>query len=273
MRLGNGVGVLRQRVASALVGLALLALALWLGGSWGWAIFVALVAVLGVLEFYRLARHLGVTPLTTLGCLWTAALVLSQPAPGNADKLVIAVIGAGILATIVFLLVGRDKRYSLTSFSLTVAGVLYVGLLSCYLVSLREQQDGRDWIILTLLTTFAVDTGAYFIGHVWGRHRLAPQISPGKSKEGALAGLAAGMLAAWAIGTLLHLPLSAWKALLLGLLISVFAQIGDLAESMFKRSAGVKDSGRIMPGHGGILDRIDSILLAGIVVYYYVMFV
>lgn len=265
--------MLRQRVVSALVGLALLALALWWGGEWGWAAFVAIAAVIGVLEFYRLARHADAQPLTLLGCIWAAALVFSPVATSLPDRTTLAVLGGGLLACLISLLARRDKKGSLATLAWTVAGVAYVGWFSQYLVALRTLDSGRNWVVLALLTTFATDTSAYFVGRAWGRHRLAPDVSPGKTREGAVAGLLGGMAAAWALSSLLHLPVSTWQSLLLGLLISVFAQLGDLTESLFKRSAGVKDSGGLLPGHGGLLDRIDSILLAGFAVYYYVLFV
>lgn len=265
--------MLRKRVASALVGLALLALVLWLGGPWGWAVFVAIIAVLGLLEFYDMARHARAEPLAILGCLWTAVLILAQPATSHSAKWTAGSIGLGVVATLICLLARRRKQLSLPSFAWTLAGVFYVGWLSRYLVALRGFGDGREWVALALLTTFSVDTAAYFAGRAFGRHKLAPAVSPGKTKEGAVAGLAGAVLAAWALNVLLRLPMSTWQALSLGLIIGIFAQVGDLAESMFKRSAGVKDSGRLMPGHGGILDRIDSILLTGIVVYYYVIFI
>lgn len=262
--------MLRKRVASAVVGLAILALALWFGGEWGWAILASIIGVIGVIEFYNISGP-GHKPLMLLGCMWTALLILSPMSNSGLGSAGAAVLAAGLIASFIWLLAGRDKQLSLSAFVWTLAGVLYVGWLLRYLVAIRTFDDGRNWVILALLITFATDTAAYFVGRTWGRHKLAPQISPGKTKEGAIGGLAGGMAAAWLLASVLHLPLSNWKALLLGLLVSIFAQVGDLTESMFKRSAGVKDSGRIMPGHGGILDRIDSILLAGIVVYYYVM--
>ncbi|MDO8472583.1 MAG: phosphatidate cytidylyltransferase [Dehalococcoidia bacterium] len=262
--------MLRQRIASAVVGLAILALVLWVGGTWGWGVLAATGGVIGVIEFYRISGS-SHKPLVLLGCIWTALLVLSPLATTGLGGVGAAVLGAGLVASFIWLLASHDKQLSLPAFVWTLAGVLYVGWLLRYTVALRVLDDGRNWVILTLLTTFATDTAAFFVGRTWGRHKLSPQVSPGKTKEGAVGGLAGGIVASWVLAMLLHLPLSPWKALLLGLLVSVFAQIGDLTESMFKRSAGVKDSGRLMPGHGGILDRIDSILLTGIVVYYYVM--
>jgi len=158
-----------------------------------------------------------------------------------------------------------------------MAGVLYIGWLLSYLVSLRGLEDGRNWIFLALFTTFASDTAAFFIGRALGRHPLAPNISPGKTWEGAVGGVLGAVLVSlfFVLPTPLSLnPYLNWgQAILLGLLVSVFGQIGDLTESLLKRNVGVKDSGTLIPGHGGVLDRVDSIVFAGVVVYYFALFV
>ena len=127
---------------------------------------------------------------------------------------------------------------------------------------------GRDWVLLALFATFAVDTTAYFIGRAWGRHKMAPTISPGKTWEGAVGGLAGAIVAVIALALLLDIDISYSEMVILGFLIAVFAQLGDLAESKLKRSMGVKEAGNLIPGHGGILDRLDSIVFTGVVVYY-----
>ena len=127
---------------------------------------------------------------------------------------------------------------------------------------------------LALFTTFGSDTAAFFIGKAWGKHRLAPNISPGKTWEGVIAGLLGAIIVSllFTIPTPLHLNLRYWQAIILGLLVSIFGQAGDLVESLLKRNMGVKDSGKLLPGHGGFLDRMDSIVFASVVVYYFVIF-
>ncbi|MCJ7605563.1 MAG: phosphatidate cytidylyltransferase, partial [Dehalococcoidales bacterium] len=162
----------------------------------------------------------------------------------------------------------RDREGIVLKWSWTVGGILYVGWFLGILVALHEQA-GREWVFLALFCTFGSDTFAYFIGRAFGRHKLAPRISPGKTWEGTFGGLAGAVLVAW-LFTLDHglqVFISVWQAVLLGFLVSVFGQIGDLAESLLKRTFGVKDSGSLVPGHGGVLDRIDSIVFAGVVVY------
>jgi phosphatidate cytidylyltransferase len=130
---------------------------------------------------------------------------------------------------------------------------------------------GRDWVFFVLFTTFGSDTIAFFVGSALGRHKISPHISPGKTWEGAIAGVFGAIIVSLLLVIILDLPLSYGQAILLGLLVSVFGQLGDLTESWFKRNMGVKDSGKLLPGHGGVLDRMDSIVFAGIVVYYYVI--
>ena len=170
----------------------------------------------------------------------------------------------------------------------TVAGVIYVGWLGAHFIALRGVEGaaggfsgldtGRRWVIIALVATFAADTFAYFVGHLWGKHKMAPSISPSKTWEGAaggfVGGLGATLLLAYVLGIARGISWNfGWKLIVLGCLIPIFALLGDLVESKFKRSTGVKDAGSIIPGHGGILDRLDSILFTVFVVYYYVIWV
>ncbi|MBI2853493.1 MAG: phosphatidate cytidylyltransferase [Chloroflexi bacterium] len=263
--------MLRQRLVSAGVGIAILLLVLFLGGVRIWAAFVAIAGIAGAMEFYIMVRHSGTRPFVALGCIWTALLILSPLMGANPDRAAVLITSLGLVASFVWLLSRRQKEGSALALAWTLAGALYIGWLARYLVALRGLQDGLVWVILALFTTFATDTAAYLVGRAWGRHKMAPQVSPKKTWEGAAAGLAGALIASVVLSLLLDLPLLIWQALLLGLVIGVAAQLGDLVESMFKRGLGAKDSGRIMPGHGGILDRADSILLSGLVVYYYVI--
>jgi phosphatidate cytidylyltransferase len=151
-----------------------------------------------------------------------------------------------------------------------------------YWLNLRGLDDGRNWVYLAMLTTFANDTGAYFIGRATGKHKLTPAISPAKTWEGAIGGLASAVVAAVIVATVLKLisvqvgapfVFGYWQITLLGFLVGLFAQLGDLVESLLKRNMGVKESGNLLPGHGGVLDRFDSLIFVGAVVYYYAVWV
>ena len=151
-----------------------------------------------------------------------------------------------------------------------LAGPFYIGVPLALGLLLRDGPDGRDWVLAALLATFSVDTGAYAVGRLIGKHKLAPRISPGKTWEGVVGGLLGGVGATFGLTLILDLPMDTWKALPLGLLLAVAAMAGDLAESWLKRAAGAKDSGSLIPGHGGILDRTDSIVATLVVAYFWV---
>jgi len=149
-----------------------------------------------------------------------------------------------------------------TDFAVTTAGIVYLGWIGAYLIDLRGLPNGLWWLLLVLPAVWLSDTAAYFVGRQFGRHPLSPRLSPKKTWEGYWAGVIAGTLGTLGLSLLWHLlggpAVLWWKALALGAALSVLATLGDLGESMLKRQAGVKDSSNIIPGHGGVLDRIDS---------------
>ena len=234
-------------------------------------ISISLLGLLAVYEFYRLTAISGILPLTLFGLMWTA-LFITRPHV-NSDLYYLLLWITLIVLPVLLLLLLRNRKAMFSTWALVVGGILYVGLLLSYLVDLRLEA-GRNWVFLAIFATFGSDTLAYFIGKAFGRHRMAPRISPGKTWEGAAAGLigAVAVSLLFTIDWPLQLPISYGEAVLLGVLISVFGQLGDLVESMFKRYAGVKESGSLMPGHGGLLDRMDSILFAGVTVHVYYFF-
>jgi phosphatidate cytidylyltransferase len=174
-------------------------------------------------------------------------------------------------------LLRRSREKAFRDWAWTIVGALYVGWMLSYWLNLRGLEDGRNWVCLAMLTTFANDTGAYFIGRARGKHKLAPAVSPAKTWEGAIGGLVSAILAAMVVAVILSLispfTIKYWQIILLGFLVSLFAQLGDLVESLLKRNMGVKESGNLLPGHGGILDRFDSLMFVGAVIYYYAVWV
>lgn len=160
--------------------------------------------------------------------------------------------------------------YSTSDFTATLFGTLYVSLI-VYIYLIETLAGGRYWLFLLLLVTWANDVFAYFVGKIYGRRKLAKKLSPGKTLEGAVGGLIAG-LAVTLVFIFLSPLSSPYKILGLGASVVVTAQIGDLAESVIKRHAGLKDSGKLIPGHGGILDRFDSLLFAAPSAYYYIKY-
>jgi phosphatidate cytidylyltransferase len=178
-----------------------------------------------------------------------------------------------VLLTLAAALVRFDAERMLADWLWTAGCLLYVGFLGCFIVLLRDFDNGRDWVYLALFSTFAVDTSAYFTGRALGRHPLAPAISPKKTVEGFIGGYAGGFAAVLLLNYFLGLRIDAWQAVLLGLLLPVAATVGDLVESGMKRSMHIKDASELIPGHGGILDRLDSVLFTFTLVYLFTQWI
>jgi phosphatidate cytidylyltransferase len=271
---------MKRRIVTALFGVPLLVSFIWFDTRWFplLIILVAAFAVVGAREFYRLGVLSGARPLTAFGIVWCLLFIANAHFEADPDS-ELAYFAPSLLASAVALplvwLFLFSRSGAVLSWAWTVVGILYVGWLLGHYVSLRELDHGREWVILAAFSTFACDTAALLAGRAWGSRPLAPRVSPGKTWEGAIAGFVGAVAAAFIIDALLDaaglsLPVSYAQTLAIGCLVGAFAQIGDLVESLVKRRAGAKDSGSLLPGHGGVLDRMDSLVFTGAVVYYYV---
>ncbi|MFC1928332.1 phosphatidate cytidylyltransferase [Chloroflexota bacterium] len=276
--------MVKKRVLTALCGIPLLIITVWFDRPLPWfTVLLAIWGLLAILEFYRLVAASNVPPLTYFGLIWTLFFILSRNSDFlsilephfNLNLLTPLLLTSAVLLSLLGSLLRAKKEEAFIGWAWTVAGILYVGWLLSYLVALRDLEDGRNWVFFALFTTFASDSTAFFTGRALGRHHLAPQISPGKTWEGAIGGILGAIIISlfFILPTPLNLHLGWGQVILLGLLVSISGQLGDLVGSLFKRNMGVKESGRLIPGHGGILDRMDSIVFAGVVVYYYVVWV
>jgi phosphatidate cytidylyltransferase len=286
---------MKLRVITAVVGIPLLLAFVYFdfGAHTAWfervplfIVAVGAAAALGAWEFYRLGTHAGVRPLTVFGIIWAVLFVVAALFDGESassaeasyvDWAVGGLLASAAILPLIWLVVFRRDTW-LHSWVWTLAGMLYLGWMLGYYVMLRQMDDEGELVILTLFTTFACDTSAYFVGRALGRHPMTPTISPHKTWEGAAGGFAGAVAAAVALRFLLNLgdwslSLSYLEVVGVGCLIGVVAQLGDLLESLLKRRAGVKDSGNLLPGHGGVLDRIDSLVFTGVIVYYFVLWV
>ena len=246
--------------------------------------FLCVVAgVAAIRELYQMTP-VGIGRLPVLvGAAWVIALLLgAQVASGRDNFLAISsgVIAAGSFIALLWFIAyyrhSASNRLSgyIVGFVYLTLGPIYVGFLLATALMLREftSQDypdlGRSWLLFALLVVFAVDTGAYIAGRTIGKHPMALNISPNKTWEGSVGGFISAVGAALILGLVLNLEIEIWKHVTIGAVVGVVAQWGDLAESKLKRLANLKDSGSIIPGLGGFLDRLDSILLAVPAVYY-----
>lgn len=262
--------MLRQRILSTGILLPCAIAIIWFGNPW-FSLLVVAVAILCGYEFYRMVTHSNQQPLTYFGLFWVLLLVLSPYCPNiNVAPVLITL---AVVLPLAWFVYRQSKEKAFNSWAWTVAGILYVGWMLSYWVKIGLFDEGRNLVLLAILTTIATDIGAFFIGRTWGKHQLSPVISPKKTWEGAIGGFLSAILVCSIFGMLLFSSLDYWQIALLGCLISIFAQLGDLVESLLKRNAGVKDSGRLIPGHGGVLDRIDSHVFVGVVVYYYIVWI
>ena len=258
--------MLVYRILSAIVLIPVVLWAVYKGGSFYFAA-VAIASLLAAHEFYSMMIRGGHRPSYPLGMALTALLLLdARYPPWQLSRLSLA---AALILSLIWHLLQRETRNALVNWSLTLAGALYVGWLASHFISLRDLPQGMDWTALALLSTWACDTGAYSVGMAFGRRPFFPHISPHKTWEGAIGGWISGTVVAVLVGSFIGMGVG--HSLILGVVIALAATFGDLAESLLKRQVGVKDSGRLIPGHGGMLDRIDSLLFTVVVVYYYVV--
>ncbi|MCC7343486.1 MAG: phosphatidate cytidylyltransferase [Deltaproteobacteria bacterium] len=189
--------------------------------------------------------------------------------PRDFATLIVAV-PAALMASFVFYLWHRHSiEVVLGQVASTFLTALYCGLLLSFLGLIRDLPEGPLWLFLVLGSTFGADTGAYIAGRLFGRHKLAPHISPGKTVEGLLGGIVMSVLWALACRVFISSQIRIQDCLIVGVGVGLIGPLGDLSESLLKRSVGVKDSGNLIPGHGGLLDRIDALLFTSPIVYYY----
>ena len=273
----RGLSNLAQRILFAVAAIPVVIGAVWYG-DWALASVLAIASALAAWEFYRIAERLGTRPMARAGIAIAAALPLAIHAkylglpvdwlvtPTVATVLVVVLFSAAIFVRGV---AGRP----LESVSLTVFGILYTGGMLSFGYVLRYhpyaigRAAGTALLVLALALVWISDTAAYVVGRTMGKRKLIPSVSPGKTMAGAVGALITTAIASWALARFVLVPqaqlgMHPAHAILFGVVVSVAVQLGDLAESLIKRQAGVKDSSHIIPGHGGVLDRVDGMLFA-----------
>lgn len=265
-----------SRIITALIVLPILIASIYF--SWLWPLFITMAIaamVLGLYEFWLLAKRRGMKPDVVVGFMGAAGLFTGFffDAPGKFPQLLLLTLIVFVIAALAAeMLKGAPFDKMLASVGATLLGVLYVVLLGGHLVSVRMGFDPKlsaHLLFFFFLVIMGSDTGAYYAGRTFGRHKLAPKISPGKTWEGAVGGMVASLLMAVLAHFWFFPELSLKAALPLAAVMNVFGVVGDLTESALKRGAGAKDAAQILPGHGGLLDRLDSLLFNAPVIYYF----
>jgi len=269
-----------KRIITGLVLAAIVAVLIMLGGI-PLVAAACVVAVLACIEFYRIVRARGVQPLGWFGIVFAVLLIINAYIrqlnlsflPYPSDFILPLLLTLMTLIPLIWLLFRSNKDNAFINWGWTIAGILYTGWLLSYYITIRQVDNGMGWLFLVLSCTALCDVGAYVIGSNLGKHALASSVSPGKTWEGAGGGLAFSVITAVILTIGFKLPLYYWQMVAAGLIIGVLAEVGDLVESLLKRNMQVKDTGSLLPGHGGFLDRIDSHLLVAPVAYYLIVLV
>jgi len=260
-----------KRILSAVVFLPFFFVIVYYGSPRAFFIFLSIAVLIGLIEFYSMIENSGRECYKFLGVPLGWLLVLTIYIEKN--HFTILFFTFTILLILIYRLFQKeDFTKAIEGISHTLFGVFYVGLLMSYLLLLRNLQEGYKYIFLLFLITWMGDTVAYYTGMSIGNKKLYPKISGNKTIEGSLGGLIGSIGGAFIAKLWFFSNLRLLDCLVLGILLGVFGQLGDLCESLLKRSSAIKDSGKIIPGHGGILDRVDSILFSAPLLYYYFIF-
>lgn len=266
-----------KRWITSIVALPLLCLLIWKGGAMLFAVCIGAVNILAIREYFHIVslgteKPWAQNPISILAFVTGSIIVWA--AYRHHPQVILGALGLNlILAALLSLPRFKSTPSVVDTIFKQMLLVVYIPVFLSYLVAIRSGASGVSWIFFLLCIVFSGDTGAYYVGTYWGRHKLCPAVSPGKTWEGAIGGLAVN-IGVGSVFKTAFLPELRWGyALLLFVLVGIAGQVGDLFESQLKRVGNIKDSGSILPGHGGILDRIDALLFAAPVVYYYRMLV
>jgi phosphatidate cytidylyltransferase len=267
-----------KRILTALVALPILLYTVWSQTPYFFVVLTAGAVVVALVEFYSIAAKAGCKPQSESG--YAAALIVIASFVFDEPVLTVAALAALVIWSLGAAIFRPDNlKTALLSVSATVFGVIYVALLAACLIGVRMIPDSATKTLVPHLASkmltmfFAIvmltDTGAYYTGRTLGRHKLAPRVSPGKTIEGAIGGFVTAVVAGFLCKLTFFPEIPIAHAMALGAALGVIGQFGDLAESLLKRGANVKDSGTLLPGHGGMLDRVDSLLFCAPVLYFY----
>ncbi len=268
--------MLAQRVKAALIFVPLVLILMFFGG-WVFNLFMVVILLVAGYEYVKLFKLTGFNPsllITLLGIFLMALQRWLLPAWFDGVTFSLLLFITGVHALIRYETGDREAAFN---FTLTLSGMLYLGWVGSFMLSLRALPAGRGWMLTALPATWLADSGAYFIGRWLGKRKMTPLLSPNKTGAGligaVITGTASGPLLVllWRAVGFLPPETPLWQGLVMGFVLSVLTPVGDLLVSLFKRTAGVKDTSNLIPGHGGILDRIDTWIWAAMLGYYLVL--
>ena len=268
--------MLSQRVKAALIFVPLVLILIYIGG-WAFNLFVTVLLLFASYEFVRLFQRMGYQPSLFITALGILMIVIQRWFFDHSllDFFLTLFLFVTILGALVEYERGRQEAAVNQGINLTIA--FYLGWVGSHFILIRALPNGLGWLLTALLATWLADSGAYFIGRWLGNRKMTPRLSPGKTWAGLLGGTIAGTLSGllllllWRAIRFLPGETPLWQGLVMGFVVSIIAPVGDLFISLFKRTASVKDTGNLIPGHGGILDRIDTWIWAGMLGYYLVL--
>ena len=268
--------MLSQRVKAALVFVPLVLVLIYFG-DWAFNGFIVLLLLMAALEYTRLFEKLGYRPSLPLVLMGVLLFVLQRWFMGEQHLGALFTLVLFLSVSISLIQYERGFDDAAIQLAVALAGIAYIGWIGSFLISIRALPHGLGWTLTALPATWLADSGAYFIGRWLGKRKMAPRLSPGKTWAGFLGGILFGILSGvllvllWRAVNLLPATTPLWQGALMGWILSILTPMGDLLISLFKRSASVKDTGSLIPGHGGILDRIDSWIWAAMLGYYLVL--
>ncbi len=258
--------MLRTRLLTAAGALPLLIFLIGYAPEWGFSSAILVLTGVGLFEYFSLTQaQCSLSPV--IGELWGMLMALSMLS--SDARLVGAVLAIGFMLIFILSLRDRHPARGIQTTSLFVLGVVYIGFLFPHFVWIHRGPEGAAWVFFILLVAMLGDTGGYVSGRIWGKRKLLPHISPGKTIAGSIGATCGNCVAALIAWQYVLLDRSALELVTLALIVGLFAQLGDLCESALKRACSAKDSGHFFPGHGGVLDRIDSLLFPVAFIYYY----
>lgn len=266
--------MLGKRIVSGLI-IIVVALALVILGGWVFTVGVAAILSMAAWEFATLFEKGGYAPAKII---LTAGTFLTALVAKSGDNLYIAAIfGLLILVITLYHVLTFSRHQNSAAFDLaaSLAGAAFITFTGNYLIQLRFLPEGLFWLLQCILPAGISDVGAFFIGSLFGHHKIAPDLSPNKSWEGYFGGMFTSVLLGYGTGLFLSsysATFSGARGILIGLVVGILSPLGDFAKSIFKRQFGLKNTGNLIPGHGGVLDRIDTWLIAGVVSYFMIRF-